>query len=152
MGTDIHVCVEIKVDYDEWQFKNWGGQKFQDWAMLEERFYPVFAALADMRNYGPFTPISQPKGLPADCSIATLARCHDVAEAHSHSWLTLAELEGYDWDPICAADWVDPPRFVVEGRSSERSATRTVSASSSGSTTDGHAQEDETGQAELQDT
>jgi hypothetical protein len=72
------------------------------------RNYGLFAILAGVRNGcgtagakigEPTTPISEPRGIPEDASPAY----REIAEqwgsdGHSHSWLTLAELQRYDWD------------------------------------------------------
>ena len=86
----------------------------RDW--YSHRNYRVFSILADVRNgHGfagvktgeGFVPISQPKGLPPDCS------CYNGDDNdpkngrepfgfgyHSFSWLTVKELLDYDWQQI----------------------------------------------------
>jgi hypothetical protein len=72
------------------------------------RNYGLFAILAGVRNGRgfagvkigePTTPISEPRGIPEDASPAyrEIAE-HWGSDGHSHSWLTLAELQRYDWD------------------------------------------------------
>ena len=89
MGCDIHLHVEIKVKgNNEWQHYN---QPHCD------RYYPLFAKMANVRNYeqyGPIEPISQPKGFPEDASLTTKF-CYDYqyGDAHSASWLNLDEIK-----------------------------------------------------------
>jgi hypothetical protein len=93
------------------------------------RDYELFAALAGVRNYVGLVPICAPKGLPGyggleedslggyhrwdaandepnDYFQAYYERWH--VDAHSASWLTLAELRAYD-----ATQEVDDPDVVV---------------------------------------
>ena len=73
----------------------------------DQRNYALYSILADVRNgYGfagvftgmGFTPIAPPRGVPEDASPEYRA---EVAawggDGHSHSWLTLKELQAYDW-------------------------------------------------------
>ena len=62
------------------------------------RNYTTFAVLADVRNDGYVKPICEPRGLPADCVRKTDedGGAHEYGD-HSFSWLTLAELQAYDW-------------------------------------------------------
>lgn len=74
------------------------------------RNYDLFAMLADVRNGRGFAgiktgegfnPIAEPKGLPDDASKQMKKAAEDYGEdGHSHSYLTLAELEKYDWDQV----------------------------------------------------
>jgi hypothetical protein len=62
------------------------------------RNYDLFALLAGVRNYNKIRPISEPKGLPEDVSRIIKAYSDDWdVDGHSHSWLTLAELQAWDW-------------------------------------------------------
>lgn len=56
------------------------------------RSYGVFGFLADVRNYSEVAPISEPRGYPEDFKGDL-----DGAE-HSESWLSVAELESFDYD------------------------------------------------------
>lgn len=62
----------------------------------------VFAALADVRNSGDITPVSLPRGLPANMN--PLFRAYGESDIyfgdHSRSWLTLGELRAYDWSVL----------------------------------------------------
>jgi len=90
MGCDIHMKIEV----------NQNGGWRNAWADLPEgiddRNYNLFAIFADVRNgtWGPeLTPISEPRGLPKDCSLDE----NDVGD-HSFSWVGLDELLEYPWD------------------------------------------------------
>lgn len=87
------------------------------------RNYDLFAMLADVRNgYGfaghvtglGFVPICAPRGVPNDAhsdSVKFLVRMG--IDGHSHSWHTLATLEGYDWDQTAVkCGWVDVLQYA----------------------------------------
>lgn len=114
MGADIHLYVEkkengkwISVDtwYEEEDFKH------SDNPFYDDRNYDLFAILADVHNgrgFGGcdtgdgFTPISMPRGLPADVSaeVGQVSAQWD-SDGHSHSWLTLEELLNWNhWDDV----------------------------------------------------
>jgi len=114
MGCDIHPFAEIRqngawhlntrkvfrnayADCDEEPFTdkpfNWRG-------------YGMFGLLARVRDYD-VTPICEPRGLPDDVSPEVDSALEgrslreprgyfDVPSLHSHSWLTLAELQAID--------------------------------------------------------
>lgn len=72
-----------------------------DYAPYHDRNYTVFSVLAGVRNDGYVKPIAEPRGLPDDCA---KPREYDENDEggwdygdHSQSWLTLAELQAYDW-------------------------------------------------------
>lgn len=95
MGCDIHAYVEVKKSQaDKWE-------QVKDFSPFHWRSYAVFGFLADVRNYSHCTPISEPKGLPDDLSpeVAGKAEYWDW-DGHSHSWLTLKELLGFDYDKV----------------------------------------------------
>jgi len=110
MGTDIHVCVERRVN-GVWNavLKTRGYSKEDSLYWLDiDRNYSLFAILADVRNgFGfagcdtgdGFVPISKPRGLPPDVS-AKILRDYDEGWGHSISWLTLQEILDYDWTQI----------------------------------------------------
>ena len=78
MGCDIHPYVEVRINNKweistkevfsldsferEWQKRLMSERPF-DW-----RSYSLFAFLAGVRNYDCCEPISEPRGLPEDCS------------------------------------------------------------------------------------
>jgi len=98
MGTDIHEYMEKRQPNGTWE---------QVPAPNLWRNYDVFSILADVRNgYGfggcktgeGLIPISEPKGLPNDLSVGLLEQIEDDWGFHSHSWLTLRELQEYDYE------------------------------------------------------
>ena len=114
MGCDIHMIAQVRDKYDH-KWKNLPN-KVYDW-----RSYNTFAILADVRNGRGFAgiktgegyqPISQPKGLPEEIDLADEGESAKLYEYewykdepgkfitrwlgdHSHSYLTLKELEDY---------------------------------------------------------
>lgn len=88
------------------------------------RNYDLFAILANVRNgYGfagvdtgdGFNIIHAPKGVPED---ATEPYRYQVnrwgADGHSHSWLTLAELEAFDWEQTTKhRGWVSAGEYIA---------------------------------------
>lgn len=117
MGCDIHLYVERKVD-GKWVAVKEPVSRYEDDSYQWDfsRSYRSFALLADVRNGGDVTPLSAPRGIPADVSdevlteyvegdldAATIARyraygSHDTRlglscpDWHSASTFTLAEL------------------------------------------------------------
>lgn len=115
MGTDIHVCVERRVD-GMWNAVLKPDDYTEDslyWLDVN-RNYSLFAILADVRNgYGGdgFIPISKPRGLPSDVS-AEILKDHAEGWDHSISWLTLQEILDYDWTQITKRrGWVNGPAY-----------------------------------------
>ena len=139
MGCDIHFHIEVKKD-TVWQHHDWrephkqgvyndSSTKYDYGTMFENplwisRNYDLFAILADVRNgYGfagvktgdGFIPISQPRGLPADVTAEVRSESDGWGcDGHSHSWLTLAELQAYDWDEQSTQqlEWVNPAEYL----------------------------------------
>ena len=89
MGCDIHCYVEKR------------GEDFGIWEEvvgfdvgLSHRNYGTFTILAGVRNYGGFTPISLPKGLPLDVSPSVKKESDEMdLDGHSHSYLSVQEIE-----------------------------------------------------------
>ncbi len=111
MGCDIHTNVEVRrngawervgpVFPSPWADQDWADA--DDKADTDEPFrrrsYALFARLAGVRNYEGVTPVSEPRGLPDDMTTETRANADDWRhDGHSHSWLTLAELQQIDPD------------------------------------------------------
>jgi hypothetical protein len=106
MGCDIHTAVEVRRD-GEW---HWDGRAVFPSAYDEGKFvrepfdwrnYGMFGFLANVRNYSRVPPISEDRGLPADLSPELSDQ--DGADVtwlgdHSFSWLSLAELQAFDYD------------------------------------------------------
>lgn len=118
MGTDIHACVECKID------GCWTAVRPLDL----DRNYNLFAILAGVRR--DHEPIAEPRGLPADRDPKSCtsiwhqdkARPHHDSKYdacgsyefgdHTRSWLLLSELLDYDWDKILIESGVIPLRDV----------------------------------------
>ncbi|MFC4455219.1 hypothetical protein [Deinococcus sonorensis] len=85
MGSDIHAHVQRR------HGEQWHDTPLTEDAseVLHQRNYPLFAALAGIRNSYGVMPISTPRGYPADLN----ASVH-FGEA---SWVTLTELQDYAW-------------------------------------------------------
>lgn len=122
MGCDIHLYVERRVNgrwesADTWTPNEYytpgedDGErpitvKYED-RFYTSRNYDLFAMLANVRNgHGfagiktgdGFIPITAPRGLPEDVCNEVRAESDAWGDnGHSHSWLTVAELDAYDW-------------------------------------------------------
>jgi hypothetical protein len=101
MGADIHTYVEQRidgvwrhVDVAEPDFPGMEGDGVLGW-----RHYGMFGFLANVRNYSHSPVIAEPRGLPDDVTEG-IKETGDWQDAHSHSWLTLAELLAYDYDQV----------------------------------------------------
>lgn len=102
MGCDIHMITEIRKN-GKWE------RVLEIPETLKNRNYSVFAFLADVRNSWDINGF-KPKGLPEDISGLTFDKDEDEDEEdyyeidfreersdyHSHSWLTLKELQEAD--------------------------------------------------------
>ena len=117
MGTDIHLCVEMRDPFDVWHsLDHWSTDEYdepgQQSVSYENRWYThrdydVFAILADVRNGrgfagivtgDGFVPISADRGVPDDMSPEVRAyHEHGGLGDHSFSHLTLRDLVEYDW-------------------------------------------------------
>ncbi|MEU7978347.1 hypothetical protein AB0B63_07415 [Micromonospora sp. NPDC049081] len=103
MGCDIHAFVETRTG-DTWKY---AGDAFPDNEYPDDRHCPfdgarsygLFGFLADVRNYSRVPVISPPRDLPADVSPEVRAKSDRWdTDGHSHTWLTLAELVGFDYE------------------------------------------------------
>lgn len=137
MGCDIDIFIERKVDgkwisADKWTPNKYAGEEGEPPMCVEyeDRFYRgrnycLFAMLANVRNGvgfagcdtgDGFKPVVMPKGLPSDVSPEVKAESDQWDDdGHSHSWLTLAELNAYDWKGQTTKHrgWVDPWNFIL---------------------------------------
>lgn len=95
MGCDIHIWAERR-DADRFEVVRdvtfTGGSAPFDW-----RSYAMFGFLAGVRNYSAITPLSEPRGLPADASVD--AR-EGLEGTHSESWLGVDELLKCDYNSL----------------------------------------------------
>lgn len=121
MGCDIH-CFAEKFEGGAWHqltgftndFYKEGHEYFGDERFkyspepITGRNYWLFALLANVRNgWGvagsdrgdAIEPIAMPKGFPKDaCDAVALKREEWGCDGHSDSYLTIAEIEAYEWD------------------------------------------------------
>jgi hypothetical protein len=91
MGCDIHPYAEVRTAIG-WEVAD-GVHPF------DSRHYGIFGFLADVRNYSRSPVLAHPRGLPDDVTALVAARA-DWSDAHSHSWLSLAELLAYDYEQV----------------------------------------------------
>lgn len=106
MGCDIHMFVEIRnPSTGAWEFVPAEGNAPQDdwdrknnrWSWFGGRNYTLFGILADVRGSS-WPPISEPRGIPEDASLEYLSVAYPwKLDGHSHSWLTVAEIDAYNW-------------------------------------------------------
>lgn len=123
MGCDIHTYCEVKrKDLDYWLcaariFKNTYDNSQTQFVSMDDdgdafgepysinpydgRSYNLFGILAGVRNgtWGDAVkPISEPRGLPGNVSAFVKKQSEEWGnDGHSHSYLTLEELENFDW-------------------------------------------------------
>lgn len=88
MGCDIHPYVEVRQPDGTWSRV--------DVTVFNYRIYAIYGFLANVRNYSASPTIALPRGLPSDVSREVAAE-YDV-DYHSASWLTLRELQSYDYE------------------------------------------------------
>lgn len=93
MGCDIHAMIERRKWYGKREFWDWLNAGDPD----IDRNYTIFAVLANVRNYDNTPFISEPRGLPEDCTSEFKAYAEEWdADGHSHSWVTLKEMKAFD--------------------------------------------------------
>lgn len=122
MGADIHMYVERR-EGDRWValkgrnpyydlLKEQDEVVYQNW-IWQGRDYDLFAVLADVRNEFDFVPVSLPKGLPVDVSDIVRSHANIMCfDEHSHTWLSLRELQEYDLNRIVKrSGWVSLHEF-----------------------------------------
>lgn len=91
MGCDIHSHAERKTG-DHYE-------KIADLEPFDWRSYSMYGWFADVRNYSDVPPLSEPRGLPDDTSEAVRGSFNDWgSDAHTPSWLSVAELVAFDYD------------------------------------------------------
>lgn len=91
MGCDIHTHVEIKKE-NKWLHIDEVPEEF------DRRNYSIFSILAGVRSSFNIKPISEPKGIPEDISRETKENIEEWnGDGHSHSYLTLKELDTFDY-------------------------------------------------------
>lgn len=93
MGCDIHSFAEKKVD-GKWK-------RVFHIEPFKARSYGTFGFLADVRNYSGVPPLAKPRGFPEDAAPSTAEEYQSwEGDAHSASWLTVDELESFNYDQI----------------------------------------------------
>lgn len=129
MGADIHAHAEYRDPHGVWHAWQVARRRFSiGGEILEEsleldigRNYLLFAGLAGVRAYHShgLPMIAEPRGLPNDCSAAVtraLARSRREYAVHDTSYVTLAEVEALDWEPIIGSEperHPDPVRVML---------------------------------------
>lgn len=97
--------------------------KLEGW-LYNDRNYDLFAMLADVRNGRGFAGvvtgegfnvIAEPKGLPEDLSEEIL-QAWEYSGDHTPSWLTLRELQEYDWKQSSRHTGLVTPREYLRFR------------------------------------
>ncbi|MFI7675072.1 hypothetical protein [Actinophytocola sp. NPDC049390] len=96
MVCDIHTHVEQQDSDGTWRRVEWPGAERHGSGPFDWSNYGLFAFFAGVRNYSAVPPLAEPRGLPADVSSSLLAESRDT-DFHSHSWLSVAELAGFDY-------------------------------------------------------
>lgn len=95
MGCDIHTFAEKRNATGQWE-------AIDGMAPFDSRNYGAFGFMAGVRNYSAITPISLPRGIPEDVSAAVKEEHEDWdCDAHSASWLSVAELLAFNYDAEC---------------------------------------------------
>ena len=114
MGCDIHLYVERRENGQWVSADKWTPNPYYENRFYTGRNYELFAMLADVRNSGGITPIAAPRGLPADVSPEVKGESDRWAsDGHSHSWLTIAELNAYNWQqPVKYEGCVDAENYL----------------------------------------
>ena len=116
MGCDIHLYHEKWKDGKWITADNWSQDKYNPPGRLTvdfhsqlytDRNYRLFGVLANVRNgFGfagiktgdPVIPITMPRGIPKDACPEYLSEVESWGvDGHSHSWLTLNDLNSYPW-------------------------------------------------------
>jgi hypothetical protein len=92
MGCDIHIVAQKRADGGRWEVLT--GDFSGSSAPFDWRSYAMYGFLANVRNCSAITPISEPRGLPADF----VDEDGDFDYKHSVSWLSVAELAAIDYD------------------------------------------------------
>lgn len=137
MGCDIHMVAQVR-ECGQWKTVQWPNEWFGKWddepemtaRAYSDRNYDVFAILADVRNGvgfagietgGGFVPIAPYRGFPRDFVVHE--DCHEGVSMgdHSFTWLTLAEVNAYDWTAVTTHyGWIQTEErrpMLAEGRS-----------------------------------
>lgn len=97
MSCDIHCYAERKAGE--------GWEMIRDLSPFDMRDYTIFAFLAGVRNEAGIPPIAQPRDLPDDPSDSVIVKAwHWRDDAHSHSWLDVSELLGFNYERVVTVE------------------------------------------------
>ncbi len=92
MGCDIHTVTEVRTGHG-WE------AVLTDAPVFQWRTYGMFGFLADVRNYSEVPCLWAGRGWPEDCTeTAAALRERWAMDGHSYTWVSLAELQGFDYD------------------------------------------------------
>lgn len=112
MGCDIHGLIEVNW-YGKYEDNYEEGKEPVDWKCAIDnigfwvgRSYDTFGLLFGIRNYANFDPVAPKRGIPEESSERLDDRLDPYREenrigavsCHSHSYLTLKELNEIDWE------------------------------------------------------
>lgn len=143
MGCDIHHVLERRVDSTDRDGEIYRREWFSCGELDLGRHYEFFAVIAGVRNYNNVPVIADPKGMPGWKSCDQAGRWHAwdwseqpsqafrdyyeawYGDAHSATWLTLAEVKAFDIDQEVYDDG------LIVGRS-EAGAVTAVARSTTG--------------------
>ena len=101
MGSDIYTKAERRNETGEWEC-------IPDLAPFKNRDYGTFGFLANVRNYYEVSPIAERRGIPDDVSEEVAEYYEDCNSfARSASWLTVSELDAFDYNAI-----IEDRRFI----------------------------------------
>jgi hypothetical protein len=102
MGCDIHIYVEQQT-VSGWERVEWPNVDRENfvWGPFDWRNYGMFGFLGyDERNGSAVPALAELRGLPDDASAGVREAAEHDAEtypAHSHSWVSVDELAGFDY-------------------------------------------------------
>ncbi len=120
MGTDLYLQIEVRID-GKW---NWIGKylpnfinKNNYFPIIIYRSYEFFSIIAGVRNHFGIIPITKPRGLPKDIDPVLLKEYNEytgniLTGEHTFSWLTIKEIEDFDWNrKLKRKDYVNPQQY-----------------------------------------
>lgn len=95
---DIPFPGKAFTDLNQWM-EAWYQNQESDFCVPQN--YELFSILTNVRNDKATRPICELRGVPSDPSPEfRWMVAHETEDGHSHSWVTLAELQNYDWKSV----------------------------------------------------
>lgn len=95
---DIPFPGKAFTDLGEWE-RAWQKNRESDFRVPQN--YELYSILANVRNDDAIRPICELRGVPSDPSPEfRWMVAYETGDGHSHSWLTLRELQNYDWKSV----------------------------------------------------